>query len=72
MKTVYMLGKEQIEVVDIPEPELKDDLVVVRIMASGICGTEYTPYYAKNGLETNSGHEAAAIVWKTSNAKSLN
>ena len=69
MKTVHMLGKEQIEVFDIPEPEPKDDLVVVKIMASGICGTEHTPYYGKSELETNRGHEAAGIVWKTDKAK---
>lgn len=69
MKTVRILGKEQVEVVDIPEPEPKDDLVVVKILSSGICGTEHTSYFGKDGLETNSGHEAAGIVWKTDNAK---
>jgi threonine dehydrogenase-like Zn-dependent dehydrogenase len=69
MKTVHMLGNEQVEVGDIPEPEPKDDLVVVKILSSGICGTEYTSYYGKSELETNSGHEAAGIVWKTDNAK---
>ena len=69
MKTVRVFGNEKIEVIDIPEPEPKDDLVVVKIVSSGICGTEHSTYFGKNKLENNSGHEAAGIVWKTDNAK---
>ncbi|MHA2088231.1 MAG: zinc-dependent alcohol dehydrogenase [Promethearchaeota archaeon] len=71
MKTVHILGNEEVEVVDIPEPEPKDDLVVVKILSSGICGTEHTSYFGKNKLKYNSGHEAAGTVWKTDNAKTV-
>lgn len=69
MKSVHMLGKEKVEVFDLPEPEPKDDLVVVKVLSSVICGTEYNAYFGQNKLESNSGHEAAGIVWKTDNAK---
>jgi threonine dehydrogenase-like Zn-dependent dehydrogenase len=69
MKTVHILGKEKVEVIDIPEPKPKDDLVVVKIMSSAICGTENSTYYGQSQLNYNSGHEAAGIVWKTDNAK---
>jgi len=69
MKTVHMLGNGKIEIIDLPEPDPNDDYVVVKIMSSTICGTEYTSYFGKVPLESNSGHEAAGIVWKTDNAK---
>lgn len=69
MKTVHMLGKGEVEILDIPEPEPKDDLVVVKILTSAICGTEKPSYFGNSVLESNSGHEAAGIVWKTDKAR---
>lgn len=69
MKTVHVLGNEKVEVVDIPEPEPQEDLVVVKVLSSGICGTESTSYFGQNKLKYNSGHEAAGIVWKIDDAK---
>jgi threonine dehydrogenase-like Zn-dependent dehydrogenase len=40
LRTVHTLGHKAVEVVDLAEPEPKDDLVVVRIEASSICGSE--------------------------------
>ena len=65
MRTVHMLGNSEIEVVELPEPEPKDDRVVVRIMASGICGTERHTYDGEgrdSRRRYNSGHEATGIV----------
>lgn len=72
MKAVFVLGNHQVEVRDVAEPEPKDDLVVVKIMASALCGTEHTAYegpprYAP--ITGGSGHEAAGIVWKTDKAR---
>ena len=67
MRTVHMLGNRGIEVIDVPEPEPKDDQVVVRIVASGICGTERHAYNGEGRDETsgyNSGHEATGVVCK--------
>jgi threonine dehydrogenase-like Zn-dependent dehydrogenase len=69
MKTVRVLGNQEVETIDIPEPTAKDDLVVVKIISSVICGSEYTSYHGKNAMESNSGHEAAGIVWETDNTK---
>lgn len=68
MKSVQMLGDKQLEVREAPEPEPRDESVVVKIMASTICGTEYLAYRgesASNPRRMNRGHEAAGIVWKT-------
>ena len=72
MKTVRMLGREQVEVIEIPEPEPKDDMVVVKILSSTLCGTEYHAYHAPDAVDishANAGHEAAGIVWKTDRAR---
>ena len=68
MKIVEMLGDRRVEVVDAAEPTPRDELVVVKVMASTICGTEARSYQIDGGREAghrNSGHEAAGIVWKT-------
>ena len=52
MKTLRVLGNEKIEVLDIPEPEPLDDLVVVKILSSGICGTEHSTYFGKKNWIT--------------------
>ncbi len=69
MKTVRMLGREKVEVVDLPDPEPKDDLVVVKVMSSALCGSEKAAYFGEAALDSNAGHEAAGIVWKTDRAR---
>ncbi len=71
MKAVFIPSKNKIEVRDVPEPEPYDDMVVVKIMATTICGTERGSYETGNqtGLAGAAGHEAAGIVWKTDKAK---
>lgn len=71
MKTVRILGNKQMGVVHVPDPEPKDDLVVVKIMASTICGTEHTYYEGENALPLNggTGHEGAGLVWAVDKAK---
>ncbi len=68
MRTVHMLGNRGIDVIDTPEPEPKDDRVVVKIIASGICGTERHTYDGEAARDEttgfNSGHEATGIVYK--------
>ncbi len=70
MKTVRMLGNKQSEVIDVPDPEPKDDLVVVKMMSSVVCGTEHTAYHAPAAvpIDGGSGHEGAGVIWKTDRA----
>jgi len=60
MKAVFIPSPKQVEVRDVPEPEPKDDLVVVKIMSSVICGTEHTMYNAAVAPDIvgAGGHEA--------------
>jgi threonine dehydrogenase-like Zn-dependent dehydrogenase len=72
-----VLGKSLVELAEVPEPEPSGDFVVVKIMASSICGTErhayeegLTPAHSEAGV-VNLGHEAAGVVWKTSTSSRL-
>jgi len=72
MKAVFVLGNKHVKVREVPRPEAKDDLVVVKIMASVLCGTEHTAYEApptRAGITGGSGHETAGIVWETDKAR---
>lgn len=71
MKTVRLGGPREISIADLEEPTPHGNHVVVKVMASTICGTERHAY--EHGLaarETaagvlNVGHEATGIVWKS-------
>ena len=71
MKAVQSLGNKKSEIIDVPDPEPEDHLVVVKIMSSVICGTEHHGYYAPepSPMHGGSGHEAAGVVAKTDKAK---
>lgn len=70
MKTVRMLGNKRSEVIEVPDPEPKDDMVVVRMMSSVVCGTEHPAYFgsAPIPIDGGAGHEGAGVVWKTDRA----
>lgn len=62
MKAAFFVGKERIEIRDVPLPELTPDKVLVKVMTSGICGSD-------KGLWMNEGekpgihaHEACGVV----------
>ena len=68
MKIVEMYGDSRVGVIEVPDPEPRDNWVVVKVIASTICGTEARTYqYGGSTFDsayTNSGHEAAGVVWK--------
>ncbi|MGD9519296.1 MAG: zinc-binding dehydrogenase [Armatimonadota bacterium] len=60
MKVVAIVGKQEAELVDKPEPQAAEDFVVVRITAAPMC-TEYKAYFAGTRTD-NLGHEAVGEV----------
>ncbi|BEI80058.1 hypothetical protein CcaverHIS002_0105870 [Cutaneotrichosporon cavernicola] len=65
---VVLLGKERIEVQYRPIPTVKNDEVLVKVMATGLCGTDVS-FYTRGGIGSRVvsqplvlGHESAGIV----------
>jgi threonine dehydrogenase-like Zn-dependent dehydrogenase len=57
-----MLGSSQVTVKEFPDPVPAEGQVLVRITASGLCGSELKGYRAEGEREFNGGHEAAGEV----------
>ena len=70
MKAAVFYGKHDLRIEDIAMPELKDDEVLVKVMACGICGTDIHIFEGDEGAAatprgTVLGHEFSGIVEKT-------
>ncbi|MEI6723824.1 MAG: alcohol dehydrogenase catalytic domain-containing protein, partial [Betaproteobacteria bacterium] len=70
MKILSTPGGSRVDLIEIPDPEPEGRYVVVKVMASSVCGTERhtyedgpSPAYVADGV-VNVGHEATGVVWK--------
>lgn len=63
MKALKMLGNRKMQVVDVPKPEARGEWVVVRVKASGLCGSElHAMYQSSEPWPHIPGHELAGEV----------
>ena len=63
MKAAIQTGVRRIEMVDLSEPAREDGGALVRVRASGICGSDLHPYHARAERQPlPDGHEAAGEV----------
>lgn len=67
MKAAVYLGNETIEAQEIDIPEIKEEEILVKVMASGICGTDVHIYYGHSGATQPNvpvilGHEFSGEV----------
>ncbi|MBM4047040.1 MAG: alcohol dehydrogenase, partial [Planctomycetes bacterium] len=60
MKKAVILGERKAAIVDVPDPQPKEDWVVVKVHAAPMC-TEYKAFVAGHKSEFL-GHEAAGEV----------
>lgn len=70
MKAVRLIGKEKIELQNVPIPEISENELLIKVKAASICGTDVRMY--KNGYKDVSennpltlGHEFAGDIVKT-------
>lgn len=70
MKAVLFTGNHQLAIVEKEKPEAKDDIVIVKVSASGICGTDLELLLpSKEPLAIIPGHEVTGVVAETDKAK---
>ncbi|MFA6931381.1 MAG: zinc-binding dehydrogenase [Lentisphaeria bacterium] len=62
MRNLKMCGNSVAEFVEVPEPVPGAGEVLVKTVATAICGSEMGPYRNAGKLNGNSGHEAVGIV----------
>ena len=56
-----------VRIQEMPKPEIADDEILVKVMASGICGSDVTEWYRVPKAPRILGHEAAGVIEKTGN-----
>jgi len=65
MKALVHTGPFKLEFTDVPDPDIGDEDVIVRVKAVGICGSDIHGYSGKTGRRIPPcimGHEAAGVV----------
>ena len=62
MRAVHILGNRQLEIAEFPMPEPNEDQVLVKVTASGVCGSEMHGFRGENAQAMNGGHEVAGII----------
>lgn len=62
MRTVQLLGRSKVRVHDIPKPRPPANAVLVKVMASGVCKSEFGAYRGTQEKESNEGHEVAGVI----------
>lgn len=65
MKVAMYYNNRDIRLQDMPIPEIKEDEVLLKIMASGICGSDVMEWYRIKKAPLVLGHEVAGIIEKT-------
>src|SRR5207248_2902117 len=59
---VLFAGNREIELIELPDPQPGPGEVVVKIMASGLCGSDLRPYRNDRRGRFVTGHEPCGIV----------
>lgn len=62
MRGVVLLGERRLAIRDFPDPQPGPGEAVVKIRASGICGSDLPPYRGARAFSHISGHEPCGTV----------
>ena len=55
-------NNHDVRIQELPKPEIGDDEVLVKVMASGICGSDVTEWYRVPKAPKILGHEATGVI----------
>ncbi len=64
MLVVVYHNNRDIRIEDVPKPEIGSDEILLKVMASGICGTDVVEWYRLPKAPRVFGHEATGIIEK--------
>ena len=64
LAAVYYNNRD-VKIQEMPIPEIADDEILVKVMASGICGSDVTEWYRVPKAPRVLGHEATGTIAKT-------
>jgi L-iditol 2-dehydrogenase len=64
LAAVYYNNRD-VRIQEMPVPEIADDEILVKVMASGICGSDVTEWYRVPKAPRILGHEATGAIEKT-------
>ena len=67
MKVAMYYNNKDVRIEEMPIPEISDDELLVKVMASGICGSDVMEWYRIKKAPLVLGHEIAGVVEKTGN-----
>ncbi|MFB3889322.1 MAG: zinc-binding dehydrogenase [Candidatus Bathyarchaeia archaeon] len=65
MLVAMYYNNKDVRIQEMPVPEIGDDEFLLKVMASGICGSDVTEWYRVPKAPRVLGHEATGIVWRT-------
>jgi L-iditol 2-dehydrogenase len=63
LAAVYYNNRD-VRIQEMPKPEIADDEILVKVMASGICGSDVTEWYRVPKAPRILGHEATGVIEK--------
>jgi L-iditol 2-dehydrogenase len=72
MKAAIYKGREDIEISEVPEPDVNDGEILVRVSKVGVCPTDVKAYYFGSQSIKRPiilGHEVSGVVAKSKNSK---
>ena len=62
MLVAVYYNNNDVRIRDVPKPEIGDDEILVKVMASGICGSDVTEWYRVPKAPRILGHEATGVI----------
>lgn len=62
MRAAMYYSNDDVRIVDLPKPSIREGEILVRVKASGICGSDVLEWYRKPKAPLVLGHEIAAEV----------
>ena len=65
MRVAVYYNNKDVRIEERPAPEINDDEILIKVVASGICGTDVLEWYRIKKAPIVLGHEIAGIVDKT-------